>query len=89
MPKKVLCVNRCKVHWKFVHPKFDFNAKIQNFIEYFYPLNLNFNADFQKLNAEVPFTYSLELCDLKKKKSALSGAMNLTTMKDYPGQQVL
>ena len=42
--------------------KFDFNAETQNFIEYFYPLNFKFNADFQKINAEIPFTPSyLEL----------------------------
>ena len=43
-------------------PKFDVNAETQNFIEYFYPLNFNFYADFQKINAEIPFTPSyLEL----------------------------
>ena len=26
---------RCKVHWKFVPAKSDFNAEIQNLIEYF------------------------------------------------------
>ena len=42
--------------------KFDFNAEIQNFFEYFYPLSFNFNADFQKVNAEILFTLSyLEL----------------------------
>ena len=59
----MLYVKRCKVHWNFLPPIFDFNAEISNFIEYFYPLNLNFNADFQKFNAEIPFTSSyLELC---------------------------
>ena len=29
---------------------------MQNFIEYFYPLSFNFNADFQKFDAEIPFT---------------------------------
>ena len=51
-----------KNHWKILPPKFDFIAEIQNFFEYFYPLTLNFNADFQKFNAEIPFTPSyLEL----------------------------
>ena len=36
---------------KVLHPKFDFNAEIQNFLLYFHPLKLNFNADFQKFNA--------------------------------------
>ena len=40
-------------------PKFDFNAEIQNFIEYFYALNLNFNPDFQEFNAELHFTPSI------------------------------
>ena len=32
------------------------------FSEYFHPLNFNLNADFQKFNAEIPFTPSyLEL----------------------------
>ena len=30
---------------------FYFSAEIQNFIEYFYPLSLNSNADFPKINA--------------------------------------
>ena len=45
---------RCKVHWTLLPSKLDFNAEIQNFIEYFYPLNFNFNADFQNFNAEIP-----------------------------------
>ena len=62
MWRKLLYIKRCKVHWKFLPPKFDFGALVQNFIEYFYPLNWNFNADFQKFNAEIPFTPSyLEL----------------------------
>ena len=39
-------------------PKFDFNAEIQNFIENFYPLSFNFNADFQNINAEILFSPS-------------------------------
>ena len=36
--------------------------KSKIFIEYFYPLNFNFNAEFQKFNAEICFTPSyLEL----------------------------
>ena len=58
---KLLYFKRCKVHGKILHP-FDFNAEIQIFIEHFYPLNFNSNADFQKFNAEIPFTPShLEL----------------------------
>ena len=46
-------------------PKSDFSAEIQIFIEYFYPLGFNFNADFQKVNTEIPFTPSyLELWTL-------------------------
>ena len=59
---KFLYIKRCKVYWKILPPKFDYNAEIQNFTEYFNPLNFNFNADFQKINAEIPFTPSyLEL----------------------------
>ena len=55
---------RCKVYWKILPPKFDFNAEIQNFNEYFY--HLNFNADFQKFNAEITFTLCyLELWKMK------------------------
>ena len=56
MWRNLLYVKNCKVHWKFLPPKFDSNAEIQNSIEYFYPFNLYFNAEFQKLNAELPFT---------------------------------
>ena len=31
---------------------------VQNSSEYFYPLSSNFNADFQKFSAEIPFTPS-------------------------------
>ena len=34
---------------------FYFNAEIQNFIEYFYPRSFNFEADFKKISAEIPF----------------------------------
>ena len=43
--------------------KLEFNAEIQNFIEYIYPLNFDFNADFQNFNTEILFIPSyLELC---------------------------
>ena len=59
---KLLHIKRRKVHWKTLPPKFDFSAEIQNFFENFYPLSFNSNADFQKINAEIPFTPSyLEL----------------------------
>ena len=60
---KVLHIKRRKDHWKTLPPKFDFNAEIQNFFEYFYPLSFNFNADFQTFIAEISFTPAyLELC---------------------------
>ena len=63
---------RCKVYWKFLPLKFDFNAEIQNFIEYFYPLNLYLNADFQKFNTEILFTPSyLELYFFSSQKFAM------------------
>ena len=43
------------VQWVLYPAKFDFNAKIQNFIVYF---NLNFKPDFQKFKAEIPFSPS-------------------------------
>ena len=50
-------------------PLNDFNAEIQNFIEYFLVLNLNSNVDVQKFNAEIPFTPSyLELWVLQIKE---------------------
>ena len=46
--------------------KFDFSAEIQNFIEYFYSLSFSCNADFQNINAEIPFNPSyLELCEFR------------------------
>ena len=48
---------KCKAQWNCLSPQFDFNVDIQNFIEYFYPLSFNFNADFQIINAEIPFYY--------------------------------
>ena len=46
-----------------VPAKIDFIAETQNFIEYFYPLNFNLSADFQKINAKIPCTPSyLGLC---------------------------
>ena len=53
MRKKLLYVKWPKVHWKFLPPIFDFNTEIQNFIEYFYPLNLNLNADFNRFSTEI------------------------------------
>ena len=38
----------------FTPPVFDVSAEIQNLTEYFYPLSFKFNADFQKINAEIP-----------------------------------
>ena len=62
-----LLFKRCKVHWKLLPPKLDFNAEIQNFIEYFYPLNFSFNADFQNFIAEIPFTPSyLEVWQMRR-----------------------
>ena len=56
----------CKVH-KCLPPKFDFSAEMQKFIEYFYQYLFNFSADFQKINAKIPFTPSyLELCLMNK-----------------------
>ena len=48
----------CQFHSQFTEklllPKFDFNADLSPY--------LLFNADFQKLNAEIPFISYLKLC---------------------------
>ena len=36
--------------------KFNISAETSKCKGYFYPFNLIFNADFQKINAEIPFT---------------------------------
>ena len=39
---------QCKVRWKCLPLKFDFNAEIQNYREYFYHLSFSFSADLKK-----------------------------------------
>ena len=46
----------------FYSTKFDFSAEIQNFFEYFYLLNLNFNADFQGVAGSTPAGLSTFFC---------------------------
>ena len=60
---KLLYIKQRKVHWKLYPLNLISMLKSKISLSIFTPLSFNFNADFQKFNAEIPFTPSyLELC---------------------------